>query len=114
MSQATFLDTWDQASLSPSLRDPCQTKHGGNPNSQAAFASLTPNLSAACQAVFDAIQEQPGSTIHDVCRRLGKLPNEVSGRITTLKARKAIKVVGTGVSPTGNRCDAYEVVQQAS
>lgn len=58
------------------------------------------------QKVMKVVHEHPNSTVHDICAHLGKYPHQVSGRLTELKACKALIVSGKR-KVDGFPCDTY-------
>lgn len=74
--QPTFDAIWD-----PSAR-----KHGGSPESQAAFARAAPTLSQARALVLEIVRRAGagGATSKEIAARMGKGLNAISGRCTEL------------------------------
>lgn len=67
--------------------DVCARKHGGNRNSEAANKRVAPhkaNMRERCRVFIGECGPQ-GATIHELCKYMGKLPNELSGRLSELK-----------------------------
>jgi len=62
-------------------------KHGGNPESRAAFAKIEPTLSDQRERVYDAILKSRGEglTCKELARTMGVGMNAISGRFTELK-----------------------------
>lgn len=70
------------------LLDICESKHGGNVQSQAAFRRAKPKLSRSREAVLACIRDsgREGMTCKEIAARLGKGMNAVSGRCTEILA----------------------------
>lgn len=69
--------------------DICRRKHGGNRRSEQANERANPhkvNMRERIR-VFVTACEANGATLHELCRYMGKLPHQISGRITELKQK---------------------------
>lgn len=68
--------------------DPSARKSKGNAESAAAWAGKT-NTATDRATILDLIRAagQRGMTLDEVCEKLGRNPNELSGRITELAGR---------------------------
>lgn len=84
--------------------DPCENRHGGNEQSDAAFEQIKDELPSRRRKVLEVIESsgQAGATVHDVCKALETTPNCVSGRLTELAASGLI-------ADTGKRRDGCAV-----
>lgn len=71
--------------------DPSFRKHGGNPESSAAWAGKT-NAATDRAKVLELIRKAgaEGMTLDAVCEKLQRPGNELSGRITELAGRGLI------------------------
>jgi len=88
-------DLFDELDTSPRLGDVCGRKHGGNPQSVAAWevAQLTAEATRAC--VLALIRDSPrGLTLDELCVLMNRDPNQLSGRCTELGAAGAIERSG--------------------
>lgn len=73
--------------------DPCARKHGGDRESKAAFKRV--DTAGDRRLVLDTIRSfRSGATLDQVSQALGRTPNQVSGRITELKAMGLIVAPG--------------------
>lgn len=74
-------------------KDICGNKHGGNPESVAAFKTISPGIAKAQAEVLAAIEAtgDMGLSIKEVASLLNKPFNAVSGRGTELKLAGKIK-----------------------
>ena len=95
----------------PRVRDVCAGRHGGNPESVAAFERVAPTLNETRAAIleFARSRKTAGVTVHDVCKHFGKTPNEVSGRLTELKSEE----FGFALRDSGRRKDGAKVLVAA-
>lgn len=94
--EATKLELWDV----------CQNRHGGNPESSAAFNKIYSRLTAAQERVLRCIRDagERGRSNDDICIVLGLTPNQVSPRLTELRIQGRIGKIGT--RPTRSGCSA--------
>lgn len=67
-----------------------------NPQSQAAHARLMPHRPNMRQRCYDFIESQGsyGATLAELCTCLNKLPHQLSGRLTELRAQGRIVLNG--------------------
>lgn len=105
MTQMTLNDYRDRLWREP---DPCRHRHGGNECSVAAYRRV--DASGDRRAVLDLVRgASVGLTLKEACSRLGRSPNQISGRFTELKASGLIRVEGRrdgcGVYRANNRVD---------
>ena len=80
-------------------------RHGGNAQSIAANEVAEPTKAIMRLMIMTHLRGFGEATLKDLCRVFGKLPNEISGRLSELKAAGAIV-------PTGEvreRCAVYRV-----
>jgi hypothetical protein len=77
----------------PSLFDPDLSRGRRNPQSQAAHARLLPFKPSMRQRCYDYIESQGsyGATLKELCDILGKLPHQLSGRVTELVASEKVR-----------------------
>jgi hypothetical protein len=68
--------------------DICQRKHGGNENSQKANLRVAPYKASMRERVriFIGGCGFNGCTLKEICDSFGKLPHQLSGRVSELKA----------------------------
>lgn len=79
-----------------------------NANSLLVWSeSVQPNLTAREVQVFEVIEELFPTTLEDIARNLGVPEHSISGRITGLKKKKLIKVVGRQRNSRMNQVDVY-------
>lgn len=86
--------------------DVCARKHKGNPNSVAAFESVSKRLNESQNRIWNCIKDagERGRTNDEICIVLGLYPNEVSGRITELYLANRIEEIGKRL--TRRKCSA--------
>jgi hypothetical protein len=67
--------------------DVCRNKHGGNPESEAAYERRRHIEREQLRAVYEDVRDQGdhGATTHEVAARQGRLVNAVSPDMTKLK-----------------------------
>jgi hypothetical protein len=76
----------------PKRGDITARKHKGNPCSVAAHARVEPteaNMRERIRVYVSGCGPH-GATLKEVCERFGKLPNQISGRFSQLKADQQI------------------------
>lgn len=85
--------------------DVCAYRHGGNPESRAAFEAIKETLSEFQMDVLAAIMRSTnGMTADDLCVAFDKLPNTISPRVTELRMKG--KIFKDGTRPTRSGCKA--------
>lgn len=74
--------------------DPCASRHGGNPFSEAAYANT--DAAGDCRLILDMIRAagSVGLTCDEVSAKLDRPPNSISGRFTQLAAAGLIVRAG--------------------
>lgn len=90
--------------------DITRTRHGSNPQSNAANVKVAPKKVRVRSQILEAMffAGRTGLTLKDICAFLKKQPHQISGRIT------ALKVLGL-IEPTGNvfdGCAAYRLTEK--
>lgn len=81
--------------MNPTLFDDiCASRHQNADTSIAANKEANKSKAYWRQRVLGVIAELRQATLEDVCTRLGKSSNSISGRISELRASKSIKIVG--------------------
>jgi hypothetical protein len=77
--------------------DPTKNKHGGNAQSNAAFASIYAHLTLRQEQVLATVKARgaDGTTCREIAERHGRGMNAISGRLTELKAMGKIVQCGT-------------------
>ena len=90
------------------MEDICSNKHGGNPESVAAFGT---GKDSQRQRVLQAIRESGGYglTCDDVAKQFNCHCNAVSGRFAELKRLGLIRKIGTRPTRTGSRAGVFTV-----
>lgn len=67
--------------------DVCAVRHGGNVNSEIANFKAGETKSRDREAIRSLIEQSvDGLTLKEACKIMGRLPNQISGRFTELKA----------------------------
>lgn len=91
------------------VRDICAGRHGGNPQSAAAFERIAETLSVARAEVYRMITlaGSSGLTADELSAKTGIPVNALSGRFTELKADDLIHKVGTRPTRSGGTAAAY-------
>ncbi len=86
------------------LFDVCEKKHGGNPESRAAFVNLKDRLTLEQEIVFDFIKScgEHGATTDEIAVHFDGNPNDYSGRVSELKIKGRIVKCGTRPTRSGN------------
>lgn len=81
------LGLFDAPKRSTVISDVCRRKHHGNARSEEANRRVAPHKKATRDQILElALQRGPkGITLHELCSEMGKLPHQISGRITELK-----------------------------
>ena len=91
---------FDALDPSPTLgeierRDPCAKRHGGNPESAAAWEHKSNADSDRAQVLALVMAAGTyGLTLDEACARLERAPNQLSGRVTELL--QADKIMRSG------------------
>lgn len=85
-------------------RDHCARKHGGNPESKAAFEVIKDNLTTAQHEILMNLRQWGGRTVDEVAVWMNTTPNAISGRFTELRIKGRIEKRGT--RPTRSGCRA--------
>lgn len=82
----SLLDLFDQASLSPSLRDPSQRKHGGDAASQDAFEQAKVVREGHHREIIEQLRGrgEVGMTAKEYAAMMGIQLNCCSGRFSEL------------------------------
>jgi len=89
--------------LFSNLGDPTANRHGGNELSEEAFRKRPRTNDRNRILAMIAESDEGGMTCDEIAGKLGKTPNQISGRITELLARNQIyKTDDTRL--TRNRC----------
>lgn len=70
------------------MNDICANKHGGNPESAAAHASIVGLKEDLYRRILSHLQQTGGSTADEVVQALGLLQQTVSPRLAELVALK--------------------------
>jgi len=73
--------------------DISSNRHKGNPHSVAANAVADKGKGAMRLAIIGYAKTVKDFTMKEVCRAFGKLPNELSGRLSELKAMNVLEAV---------------------
>lgn len=92
------------------INDVCARKHGGNPESQEAFASIRDRLSQRQSVVLKYLRElgDYGATVDQIARNFDTNPNNISGRVTELKIKGLVEKRGRRRTRSG--CMASVIV----
>jgi hypothetical protein len=87
MATSAQLGLFDVPKQSRQLSDICRGKHHGNTRSEEANRLVAPHKKAARDQILELARQrgQRGITLHELCNEMGKLPHQISGRITELK-----------------------------
>jgi hypothetical protein len=74
------------------LPDITRRKHKGHRNSEEANAKVEETKAPMRERVriYVAGCEWMGATVHEICKQFGKLPHQISGRISELKQDKKV------------------------
>lgn len=80
-----------------------------NEHSLMVYEQIKPSLTAREQAVLMAASQSSHFTLESVARLMNVSPHTISGRITSLKKKGLVRVVGRGYNKAGNHCSVYEV-----
>lgn len=91
--------------------DPCERKHGGDRESKAAFKRVDTDTDMAM--ILEIIRRsRSGVTLDDVSAAIGRPPNAISGRFTSLKASGQIVATGeTRPTRSGASAKIYRAAQ---
>jgi hypothetical protein len=76
--------------------DPCERKHGGNPQSEAAHKKVVYTKQATYRRIMDLLTARGefGATSKEIAGAFGVGLNTISGRFSELKAMRWIKENG--------------------
>ena len=88
-------DLFDAVDPAPRLGDVCAQRHGGAPGSVAASVRASPGKAVSRDEVYAEIRRARtrGLTVDEIAVKLGKTPNQVSGRVTELRSAKHGRLV---------------------
>ncbi len=95
----------------PKVKDICESRHKGNPESVAAFQSIQDRLTAAQQRVLNCIRNSDGLTCNEIAEKLGLTPNQVSGRCSELKRDGKIHEAGKRLTKSGCTAAILKITQ---
>src|SRR5262245_10649024 len=87
--QTSFYQTWELIGHD----DPCRRKHGGVETSDQAHERVKLGKSAAYTSILQLVEGAgaAGVTLKEICVKLRRTPNQLSGRLTELAAAKRIR-----------------------
>ncbi len=87
----------------PTLFDPCENKHGGNAESEAAFERATKTAQVRREQILRLLDDRGtyGATAKEAAQCLGVELHALSGRFTELKA--SYQIVVTNQRRDGSR-----------
>lgn len=89
-------------------RDVCLNRHGGNPQSNAAFGRIEDHLNEAQQRVLNTIKcSDDGFTVDELAVVGKTTPNAISGRITELRIKGKIEKKGTRLTRSGCKASVW-------
>lgn len=96
----------DSITQQSNLFDICESRHGGNEQSRAAFERTADSLPRSRQRVMEFIEAQGerGATAQECADALGVPIHKVSGRFSELKRDE--QIVKVGVRNSGGVCVA--------
>jgi predicted transcriptional regulator len=107
-----MLDAINKAAEKRANVDPTESRHGGNGNSRSAFASLKPSLKGLRGRVFRMIAKGRAKRLSTIANRLGKLPHQISGRLTELKRFGFVSVTHSTENSRGNLESVYSATRK--
>jgi hypothetical protein len=90
------------------MKRPAVLARRGNGNSRRAYRRAKPYFKGVTLKILALLAEQD-MTCEELARKLGKYPNQISGRFRPLAEAKKIKKVGTRETHTGCAADLWRV-----
>lgn len=110
MTQQSLFDTGGKPEPPGYVQDICERKHGGNPESAAAFDATTTAMQR--EKVLKAIMAagDAGLTVDELAAAWDTTPNAVSGRFTELKKENWIVKRGTRKTRSGKAAGVWVAV----
>lgn len=92
MSQANLFSPTPRSALP--VPDVCRNRHRGNPQSVAANRLVDPMKTSMRTTIYNLLAAGAGMTLKELGQKLGKQLNQISGRISELKADNKIYETG--------------------
>lgn len=98
------------------MLDPCLNKHGADPESREAWATVKQHARDTRMEVLVEISlaGEHGLTCEEAAAKRGLASYRLSGRFTELKARGLIEVCGRRFTQTMHHAKAYKVTTKGT
>jgi hypothetical protein len=94
----------------PNIGDPCERKHGGNPESAAAYSPERAAVVRERVYAFIRAAGSKGATLDETAAAFEMAPNRISGRVTTLRVEgRILRTADRRETRTGARASVYIV-----